>query len=323
MSGEWIFARDERARIDLSKFDDIPDNPMTRTYAEEARRLFADPDVRVVGEPLTAAADVASGAMVALVPQQSDLERLAVEGGEPLDQLHLTLLYLGEADQIDPEIRTGLIDAGRDMVQGWNGVAGEAFAPALFNPTGPEPCAVILCSGDELAEFYETALADVTELVDLPEDLHRPWCAHITLAYWVDQTATVPMKGGGTMNVAHGIEGRTAFDLVVMAGERMGPVLFDRLRFAFAGEVTDIPIATTEAPPVLAEGPDPVEATTAETPAAEDSPVVAPEPAVVASGRAEFDGCLRCYGPAHAGDCPPARRARMITAKRIGLSGRG
>ena len=56
--------------------------------------------------------------------------------------------------------------------------------------------------------------------------------------------------------------------------------------------------------------------TTAQAPAADDSPVVAPEPAVVASSltfvmkdgvvRETFDGCLRCFGAVHTGDCPPA-----------------
>ena len=241
-------------------------------------------------DALIAAADIANGAMVALVPSQPDLERLALQGGEPLDQLHLTLLFLGEADKIDPQTRADLIDAGRDMVQGWNGVAGEAFAAALFNPTGDEPCAVLVCSGDELAEFYETVLADVTELIDLPDDMHRPWIPHITLGYETDQEYLDPEVSDPFFSEAK---------------MRTGPVLFDRLRFAFGGEVTDIPIETTQAPPVLAEGP-PAEATTAEAPDGEASPVAGPEPAVVASGRTEFDGCLRCYGAAHSGDCPPA-----------------
>lgn len=285
MSGEWIFARDERAQIDLSKIE-VPDIPGMRAYAEECAALFGDSDVQLVRDALVAAADVANGAMIALVPQQSDLERLAVEGGEPLDQLHLTLLYLGEADQIEAETRAALIDAGRDMAVGWNGVAGEAFAPALFNPTGPEPCVVMLCSGDELAEFYETALADVSELVDPPDDMHRPWIPHVTLKYFTDEQMT---------------------PFVIAAIGSTGPVLFDTLRFAFGGEVTDIPIATTQ-PPAPEPDPMPVpEATTAESPAGESSsPDAVPEPAVVASGRDIFDGCLRCYGPAHDGQCPPA-----------------
>ena len=64
-------------------------------------------------DALVAAADIANGAMVALVPSQPDLERLALEGGEPLDQLHLALLYLGEADAIDAETRASAVQSDR------------------------------------------------------------------------------------------------------------------------------------------------------------------------------------------------------------------
>jgi len=233
-------------------------------------------------DALVAAADVANGAMVALVPSALDLERLALEGGEPLDQLHLTLLYLGEADKIDEPTRQALIDAGRDTVLGWDSVDAEAFAPALFNPTGDEPCAVMLCSGAELAEFYETIMADVTELIDLPDDMHVPWQPHVTLRY---------LSSGEDP----GLLGMTPSEWA----SRCGPVTFDRLRFAFGGEVTDIPFK--------APAPPEPDATLDEIPA----PPQAPEPdsSTVASAAPEreiFDGCLRCFGPAHIGDCPPA-----------------
>lgn len=191
-------------------------------------------------DALIAAADVANGAMVALVPSDADAKRLAVEGGEPLDQLHLTLVYLGEADQFDEATRQALIDAGRDTALGWSSVEAQAFAPALFNPTGDEPCAVLICSGSEVAEFYETVLADVTELVDLPDDRHVPFIPHITLAYLPadEDPGLIDMGPGDGLDVAR----------------RCGPVTFDVLRFAFGGEVTDIPLGSrTEA-----AAPDPV-----------------------------------------------------------------
>lgn len=184
-------------------------------------------------DALVAAADITNGAMVALVPSQPDLERLALEGGEPLDQLHLTLLYLGEADAIDAETRAALIDAGRDMVQGWDSVEAEAFAPAVFNPTGPEPCAVMICSGAELAEFYETAIADVTELIDLPPDMHLPWIPHVSVLYFASAVDGHLITQDGTAST----------DLAALF-DRTGPLTFDRLRFAFGGEVTDIPITS-------------------------------------------------------------------------------
>lgn len=248
---------------------------------------------------MIASADVANGAMIALVPSAPDLERLAVEGGgEPLEQLHLTLLYLGEADKIDEATRQALIDAGRDTAVGWDGVAAEAFAPALFNPNGDEPCAVMLCSGAELAEFYETIMADVTELIDLPDDMHVPFCAHITLMYFA--------------NVVDGHfiseDGAASTDLASLI-DRTGPVTFDRLRFAFGGEVTDIPLVQTPGP--LQSDPDVTVDVVPDSPMPDPSTVASADPHPLftamdkAMKREAFDGCLRCYGPAHIGDCPP------------------
>lgn len=243
--------------------------------------------VTAAADALVAAADVANGAMVALVLSDADLQRLAIEGGEPLDQLHLTLVYLGDADQIDEPTRQALIDAGQATAVGWNGVAAEAFAPALFNSTGDEPCAVLICSGAELAEFYETIAADVTELVDLPDDIHAPFCAHVTLMYYAS------VVDGHVISQ----DGATSTDLTALI-ERCGPVMFDKLRFAFGGEITDIPLAPVAMPD---------DATVDETPADSVSPAPSElEPSTVASARIAFDGCLRCFGPSHPGDCPPA-----------------
>ncbi len=242
-------------------------------------------------DPLTAAADVMTGAMVALVPSDADAARLAIEGGEPVDQLHCTLVYLGDAVELDEATRASLVEWAHEMVTGWpEPIEADAFAPAIFNPTGDEPCAVLVLSGYDLAEFHETVLADVTDLVSLPER-HVPYIPHVTLAYLTpgEDPGLIDLGSGDGLDVAR----------------RTGPVKFDRLRLAFGGEVTDVPIGRPRVPDDTTPGPD---ATTAESqPAA--------EPAVVASTtplfdqtveREAFDGCLRCYGPAHDGECPAA-----------------
>lgn len=234
-------------------------------------------------DALTAAADVMTGAMIALVPSEADAARLAIEGGEAVDQLHTTLIYLGDAVEVPEMDRAALIDLGHEIAGNWQSVEADAFAPAIFNPTGDEPCAVLVLSGADLAEFHETALAEFGELVDWP-DQHDPWIGHVTLTY-LDIAAVASMR----MN---------------FMTSRVGPVKFDRLRLAFGGEVTDIPFGRPRVPdPAAPPGPD---ATTA----AQDE---VPESAVVASigldgqiQREAFDGCLRCFGPAHDGGCPPA-----------------
>lgn len=253
--------------------------------------------------PLVAAAEVATGAMIALVPSAADLARLAIEGGEPVEQLHCTVLYLGDAATLDEHNREQLIawaEAVGHGGAGWQNVEADGSGVGIFSPTGDEPCAVLLLSGAEIAEFYENTLADITEVIALPDDRHLPYIPHITLAYTSADGFVALASDMGP----HGLMSKT------------GPVVFDTLRVAIGGEVHDVPLGPDRTPDSSEAGPDDP-ATTDGQPGPEgtlvESAVVAPvhsaalAPVVVAAAQRErFDGCLRCFGPAHDGDCPPA-----------------
>jgi 2'-5' RNA ligase len=235
---------------------------------------------RVTDQAVTAAADVLDGAMIALVPSAPDLERLAISGGETLDQLHLTVLFLGDAAAIDEPTRQALRDWAAEVVGPWDSVAGDAFAPAVFNPAGDEPCVVMIVGGAEVAEFHETALADVSEFFALP-DQHQPYIPHVTLAYVTPD----------------GAPGVGAIDIDELG--RTGPITFDRLRLAFGGEVFDVPFAEPG-------GASDELATVAETQDEPSDVRLEPAPATVASANPDrelFDGCLRCFRLAHHGEC--------------------
>ncbi|MFI7467443.1 phage minor head protein [Nonomuraea sp. NPDC049646] len=168
-----------------------------------------------------------SGAMIALVPSQADIERLALPDGEPAEELHLTLLFLGKADDIDPDMRTQIIDtvtAQAGALRGEDGVPlpveGNAFAVSVFNPSDDpdaETCIVLGVGGADLQTAQRMITYGVTDVFDLPEQ-HLPWVPHVTLTY--------------TRDVAQ----------LAQLVDRVGPITFDRLRVAFGGEVTDIPL---------------------------------------------------------------------------------
>jgi hypothetical protein len=182
---------------------------------------------------LTAAADGShtSGAMIALMPTVEDAERLAVEGGEDVEQLHLTLYYLGKGADFDETARQSVIDAITDVLPHYvNGPVGaKAFGAAHWNGDTDEPCWVYSVGDDQdtprllgmlhgaMSMALEEGLMEV-EHPDLPEQ-HTPWVPHICAAY-SDQ-----------------------LDLIIAMEERLGPVTFDRVRVAFAGDHTDIPLA--------------------------------------------------------------------------------
>lgn len=172
--------------------------------------------------------EIHTGAMIALVPSTTDAQRLVVEGGELLEQLHLTLVYLGEAADIDDDSRDQLLQRVRSFVDDVTGpIVGNAFGIAAFNPTGDEPCVVMLVGSSEgfpLDDVHEAAIWAAEESSIDTSLSKRPWIPHITLMYVND--------GDGWVRDMDEIE------------QRVGPIVFDRIRVAFGGEIHDFSFNT-------------------------------------------------------------------------------
>lgn len=209
-----------------------------------ALQLFAQAQPTV----LTAASEVHIGAMIALVPTEEDAARLAVEGGEDADELHVTLAYLGEAALIPEEVQDDVVECVARCVADRVSIVGNGFAVAIFNPEtgmtastgweldevddlvagagGPDPCVVLLLSGQQLPGFQEYVVravaASFAQAGMKMQPQHEPWVAHLTLVYTGDA------------------------DLSYFT-DRVGPVTFDRVRVAFGGDVYDIPLGETAA----------------------------------------------------------------------------
>lgn len=176
---------------------------------------------------LTAAADGShtSGAMIALMPTREDAERLAIEGGEPADQLHCTLRYLGKGADFDEAARTAIVDSVRMLAEGMPPITSKLFGAAHWNGNGDEPSWVWSVGDDpEHGQSLEAARGMAEEaLLMAPMDVelpppHTPWVAHVCAAYSAE------------------------LDLIIELEERLGPITFDRVRVAFAGDHTDIPL---------------------------------------------------------------------------------
>ena len=182
---------------------------------------------------LTAAADGShlQGAMIALMPTPEDAARLAIEGGEAADDLHLTLRYLGKGADFSDAARQAVIDAVTDVLPHYASgpVTAKAFGAAHWNGNSDEPCWV-WSVGDTpetprtlgmlhgaVAMALEEGLDESVDHPDLPEP-HTPFAPHICAAY------------------------SDELDLIIALEERLGPVTFDRVRVAFGGDHTDIPL---------------------------------------------------------------------------------
>jgi 2'-5' RNA ligase len=196
---------------------------------DEAYALLTEDAAGVLFPPadtLVASANPSAhtGAMVALVPSDADLERLAMEDGEPLEELHLTLAYLGEADAISEELRMKIVTA---CTQYFNSpVVTEAFSVNVFNPHNPdmETAVVLGIKGEELVEPQGNVMSAVRGAYAGMPDNHKPWIPHVTLKYTSDP------KGEDQQEYV----------------SRLGPITFDKIRFAFGGEVTDIQLGGDE-----------------------------------------------------------------------------
>ncbi len=174
-----------------------------------------------------------TGAMVALVPTETDAARLVVDGGEPPAELHLTLFYLGEAADYDEQAQAAIVDRLRSLVEDVLRpdydlpIMADVYAVDVFNPGADGSCVVLGVTGGDLEAVWDLA-ADALDEIEaepsgftLPEQ-HQPWVPHITVVYTVDPTAVVQ-------------------ELLA----RTGPVTFDRLRIAFAGDTVDILLSPT------------------------------------------------------------------------------
>jgi DNA topoisomerase IB/2'-5' RNA ligase len=159
-----------------------------------------------------------TGAMIALIPSEADLERLAVPGGEPKEELHCTLAYLGEAVGFDDYTRDQLITTMQDMARDMPELMADGFAINFFNPKGENPCVVLGLSGDQLRIVHDETWARIQANSQNITENHSPWIPHITLIYTQDHQVATELH------------------------DKTGSVVFNQIRVAFGGDITDIPL---------------------------------------------------------------------------------
>lgn len=139
-----------------------------------------------------------TGGMVALIPDTASARKLAIAGGEPAEQLHLTLAYLGDdVTSLDDDVRAELPYAVRSAIAeaGITGpIQARAFAHTTFNADGGrdgdrDPCAVYGIGDSTLIAPLQRAVVEMLGDVDglaLPVQ-HEPFVPHVTAGY--DKTA--------------------------------------------------------------------------------------------------------------------------------------
>lgn len=164
-----------------------------------------------------------NGGMIALIPSIADLDRLAIDGMEPADILHLTLWFLADnAGAMDKATVDEITALAAEVASTSSPIETVAFGVGLWNWTGDSPAIVLnVADGDKQLTEMRTAIGDRADNVLLNmwqaivDAQHFPWIPHICLAYSND-----PNVVGQALNA-------------------LGPITFDVLRVAIGTESYD------------------------------------------------------------------------------------
>lgn len=151
-----------------------------------------------------------TGAMVALKPDRATAVRLAYPGYEPEDDLHVTLAFLGRAEDWSLDQQLSVVNVASHLANtAERSVVGRLWAAGSFNPYGADPCAALLVGDNQDLVRTHQEISALIAGIDAPvPEQHRPWIPHITLGYGLPVTSIVGRATGS-------------------------PVHFDRLRVTF------------------------------------------------------------------------------------------
>ncbi|AOZ63447.1 RNA ligase [Mycobacterium phage Gabriel] len=166
-----------------------------------------------MGTPIIRSADAEqakqTGGMVALCPSTESAQKIVVPGGEPIDDLHLTVTYFGQ--DVTGQDPTELVDFLYYLTPQFPPVEANIFGTAVFNSTGDDPCIVYLVGNSpHLTPLFQQLKRFALEHYPGAAEQHDPWIPHITAAY-----------GAGAMI------------------DYEGPVVFDRIGLRWPGADQD------------------------------------------------------------------------------------
>ncbi|HKU51590.1 MAG TPA: phage minor head protein, partial [Nitrospira sp.] len=244
---------DEELDILIERFDALVGRSLQRAVRAGTSKALTAAGVEGP-QHVDSEGELHTGAMIALVPK--DPENWVLAGGEAADSLHVTLAYLGDSDNIPDHVVDALYEAINNLAAHLSPINAEIFGANIWNPDSDSPSlnAAIGGSNVDLVHNYiqRVILFEVDEDLEwAPPENHSPWNAHMCLAY------------GNTETLKNKLE--DALKLV-------GPITFDRVRFAQGGESTDYFLHDAEVED------DPAEMVAAAEPLPEPGPPPAYEP---------------------------------------------
>lgn len=223
-SDEAMMAMPEVILYHYARIMGVTDVPFPAFQEAYIELVNGDEEMVPTGAPVTGSGEgdapeefVNSGAMIALSPDPATIQRLSLgpDLGLEDDDLHLTLRYLGNVGEADPAMREQAIAAATELASGIDPIETEAFAAALFDPTGDEPAVVMLIDSDDVRALE----ASIDPNLAAAES--HTFNPHLTLEY---------------------PDSASFGDAFQRAIERVGPIRFDRVRVAWGDENQYFPL---------------------------------------------------------------------------------
>jgi 2'-5' RNA ligase len=135
-------------------------------------------------------AQAATGAMVALFPDATVAAQLAQPGGEPVDDLHITLAYLGPAANLENGDIDRLKQAVAEFAARTAPISGHISGTGKFT-AGPTPVTYASVDLPTLPAARERLIFDLSSVAWLEPSREHGFTPHITLAY-DDRPVSVP-----------------------------------------------------------------------------------------------------------------------------------
>lgn len=129
-----------------------------------------------------ASAAKAYGAMVALYPRRDSALELAVPSGEPLEDLHLTLVHLG--DSVSPTASPDtLIQSMSHLADSYTVIDAHISGHGVLGGEGA--VVYFLAEHPQLPDLHVDTLNAANTSFNVPRQ-HQPWLPHVTVGYDID-----------------------------------------------------------------------------------------------------------------------------------------
>lgn len=153
------------------------------------------------------------GIVVMLLPDAATAERFAVDAGVPVDELHLTLTYLGDTDDPPDDVDLDLLIEAAQALTDAGPVDALITGAAVLNPDDDEPATALLVQSEHVSALHDRIVAAVGESGDYPTFL-----PHVTLGYSIG-----PLTDGQAADRA----GEARFDRVAVGWGQEGAAIID------------------------------------------------------------------------------------------------